>query len=257
MDGTFPKVSLLFTEARSLHSNIMGCDYQISIWFPPDYPQPNVRYPVIYVTDPELHNGFLSCMFLGFMLEKLMPMCLLVGVGRQGVSTLDQWNTARNIDMVPPEDTAYPQARGAEYLDFFRKELIPFVESTYPVDPADRCLVGFSRGGEFTLYALMKDPELFQRYFVGSGVWDRISPLFLDLEEKLAEQRKSLPARVFFTVGSKESTFLPYVCQMAEALKRRNYAGLWVDTLIVEGESHLTSGPQAWSVGIRALYKKL
>jgi uncharacterized protein len=260
MNTKLPKASVWYTEVRDLHSTIMGLDYEISTWFPPGYPQPNLKYPVMYVTDPEIHMGFLSSMILGFIVEKCMPAILIVGVGRKGISTLEEWDRARGIDMTPPEDPAdVPQKnkRGADFLGLFKKELIPLVESTYPVDPGDRCLTGFSKGGCFTLYALLNEPDLFQRYFVGSGIWERLLPMFLDYEEKLAKQRTSLPIRAFFSVGSLESNFLPFCLQFTDALSRRNYSDLCLDTLTIEGETHLSSKPVALSVGLRALYKPL
>jgi len=256
MSTELPRASLWYTEVQNLHSTIMGCDYQISTWFPTGYPQPDIHYPVIYMTDPELHLGFISTMIQGFMWDGKMPAAIMVGVGRQGISTFEEWSNARDIDMAPPEDPdVATQKRAADYLSFFRKELIPFVETIYPVNPGDRCLAGFSRGGEFTLFALLHDPELFQRYFVGSGIWKSMLPHYLSYEEQLAEQRKSLPVHAFFSVGSLEDDKVPYFHQFIDVLRHRNYAGLCLDTLIVEGENHLTSGPTAWSRGMRALYK--
>lgn len=256
MSVVLPRASLWYTEVRNLHSTIMGCDYQVSTWFPTGYPQPDHHYPVIYMTDPELHLGFISTMIQGFMWAGQMPATLMVGVGRQGISTFQEWAHARDIDMTPPEDPdVTTQKRAADYLTFFRDELIPYVEAIYPADPGDRCLAGFSRGGEFTLYALLHDPELFQRYFVGSGIWKNMLPHFLAYEERLAKQRKSLPGSVFFSVGSLEEDQVPALCHFTDVLNRRNYAGLCLETLIVEGEDHLTSGAAAWSRGMRAVYK--
>ncbi len=257
MDTRLPKASLWYTEVQDLHSSIMDADYQVSTWFPPDYPKPGFKYPVIYMNDPEINFGFISTMIVGFIWNGQMPPAIMVGMGHVGVSTYQKWSDARDVDMTPPEDELdIPQKRAAEYLAFFRKELIPFVEAKYPVDPGDRCLAGFSRSGEFTLYALLHDPELFQRYFIGSGLWNSMLPHFLSYEERLAKQRNSLPAHVFFSAGSLESDQAPYLCQFIEVLRSRNYAGLFLDSLIVEGEDHLTSGPTAWSVGMRALYKQ-
>lgn len=87
------------------------------------------------------------------------------------VSTYDEWSKARGIDFTPPEDPDIaPPKRAADFLSYLKNELIPFVKTIYPVDPTDRCLVGYSWGGEFTLYALLHEPDLFQRYFIGSAI---------------------------------------------------------------------------------------
>lgn len=66
-------------------------------------------------------------------------------------------------------------------------------------------------------------------------------PHYLSYEERLAEQRKSLPVHAFFSVGSLETDQVPYFHQFIEVLKRRNYEGLRLDTLVVEGEKHATA----------------
>ena len=104
----------------------------------------------------------------------------------------------------------FKDRRAPDFLRFLKNELIPFIESTYPADPADRCLAGYSWGGQFSIYSLFHEPDLFQKYFIGSGIWEHNLPDYLAYEEQLARQRKSLPVRAFFSVGSLEDDQVPY-----------------------------------------------
>ena len=162
MAHSLPLATILSTEVRNFPSTIMGIDYQISTWFPPDYPKPGTKYPVIYLTDGEVLLGQIAPMILFLIYGGMVPECLIVGLGHH-VSNFEEWAKARDIDYDPPENPEGEpgQKRADDFLSFLKKELIPFIETTYPVDPTDRCLAGFSSGGMFTLYALLHEPDLF------------------------------------------------------------------------------------------------
>lgn len=255
MDSSLPRATLLYTEVRSFHSTIMGDEYQISTWFPPDYPHSGQIYPVIYLLDPELNLGLVSSLVLGAIWDHALPTCLIVGVGHD-VSTYDEWYRARSIDYTPEEDPDItPPKRAADFLSFLKTELIPLIEATYPVDPANRCLAGYSGGGEFTLYALLHEPDLFQRYFIASAIWENMFPHYLAYEQRLADRRTSLPVRALFSVGSLEADQVPWFHQFLDVLNQRQYDDLCLETLVVEGETHATAGAVAWSQGLRTLYR--
>ena len=211
MVASLPRASLMNTEVRNMHSTTMGMDYQISTWYPPGYPKAGYRYPVIYLLDADVALGWICWLVLGFIWEGVLPDCLIVGVGHD-ISTLDEWEHVREIDFTPAgyPNPSHPQ-KAAEFLSFFKKELIPFIETSYPVDPTDRCLTGYSSGGKFTLYALLHEPDLFQRYFIGSVVWKNMLPQSLSYEQQLSEQRKSLPVHVFFSIGEQEKDHIAVV----------------------------------------------
>lgn len=262
MITSLPRATLLFSEARSFPSSIMGVTYQISTWFPPNYPEANRRYPVIYLLDGESSLGLVSGIAFGLIWDQVIPDCLIVGVGHD-VDTMEEWWQARAVDLNPPEnpEVAAPEwmrpfknRRAPDFLRFLKNELIPFIESTYQADPADRCLAGYSWGGQFSIYALFHEPELFQRYFIGSGIWEHMLPDYLAYEEQLARQRKSLPVRAFFSVGSLEDDQAPYFPQFIEALKRRNYDDFCLESLVIEGAGHGSGGAVAYIQGLRALY---
>jgi uncharacterized protein len=161
LDASLPRATLINTEVRTMHSTVMGLDYQISTWYPPGYPKAGFRYPGIYLLDGETMLGQIIPMVLGFIWEQMAPDCLIVGVGHD-FSTIEEWAKAREIDFTLPE---YQENglhnRADDFLSFMKTELIPMIDATFPVDPTDRCLAGYSCGGEFTLYTLLHEPELF------------------------------------------------------------------------------------------------
>jgi uncharacterized protein len=257
-----PRATLLFSETRSFPSSIMGVNYQISTCFPQNYPEANRKYPVIYLLDGETFIGLVSGIVSGLIWGQVIPDCLIIGIGHD-INTLDEWWSARAVDLNPPENpkVAYPtwmhpfrNRRAPDFLRFIKNELIPFIETTYQADPTERCLAGYSWGGQFGIYSLFHEPELFQKYFIGSGIWEHMLPDYLAYEEQLARQRKSLPVRAFFSVGSLEDDQAPYFPQLIEALKHRNYDDFCMESLVIEGANHGSGAALAYIQGLRALY---
>lgn len=253
MDASLPRATILNTEVRNFPSAIMGRDYLISTWFPPDYPKPGHKYPVIYQLDAEFVLGMIVPMVFFLSAEQWIPDCIIVGVGHD-VQTVDEWLKAREIDFLPETPDSTSPHRASDFLSFIQNELIPMVETTYPTDPTDRCLAGYSWGGVFSVYALLHEPDLFHRYLIGSAWGESFLPLYLAYEEQLAEKRNSLPVHIFFSVCSLEDDFMRFG-RFLEAFKRRNFTGLRMDTMVIEGEKHSSGVPFAFSYGFKALYK--
>lgn len=80
-------------------------------------------------------------------------------------------------------------------------------------------------------------------------------PHFISYEQELAKKRSSLPVHAFFSVGGLEEDIVPGFHQFIERLKGRNYAGLCLDTLVDEGEGHLSTSPTAFCKGFKTIYK--
>jgi uncharacterized protein len=86
---------------------------------------------------------------------------------------------------------------------------LPFVESTYRADPAERSLYGYSSGGFFVLYALYNHPGLFHRYLCGSGIAPADMPYLLSHDGKLASRDACSAVDLYFSIGGLEAETLP------------------------------------------------
>jgi uncharacterized protein len=263
MNTSRPRATLLYTEANSFFSSIMETSYKISTWFPSSYPEDGRKYPIIYLLDGEALIGLVSGIVSGLIWGQVIPDCLVVGVGHD-INTFDEWWEARAVDFNPPENPkiVYPEwmqsftnRRAPDFLRFLKNELIPFIESTYPADPTDRCLAGYSLGGQFSVYSLFHEPELFQKYFIGSCIWEHMLPEYLSYQEQLAQKRKSLPVHAFFSVGSLEDDQAPYFPKFIDTLQHCNYDNFRMESLVLEGENHQSGMAAAYIQGLRALYK--
>ena len=107
----------------------------------------------------------------------------------------------RDSEYCPWPGWCTPDARGAVYAGFVVDTVIPFVESTLPVDP-DRSatgVMGSSLGGLISLYLFLIYPERFG--FVGSmSTAAAYIPEFWDL----LEQTPLPEGRVYLDIGTNE-----------------------------------------------------
>ena len=146
---------------------------------------------------------------------------------------------------------------GKKFLKFIDEELSPFVETKYRVKKSDRAICGFSYGGLFALYTLFNKPKLFNRYLVGSPsfLWD--SGILFDYEKKYFVKSSDLPVKLFMSVGSLEiqKSFINPLNNFTQILNSRKYQGLEMISIILEDETHYSSYGNAFTKGIRWLFK--
>ena len=57
MEQALPRSTILLTQARSLRSNIVGDEYETSIWLPPRYETADKAYPTLFVLDSPIVFG--------------------------------------------------------------------------------------------------------------------------------------------------------------------------------------------------------
>lgn len=143
-----------------MSSKVLGEERKILIQLPRSYQQNKERkYPVIYQIDgPRLIEQAKQTLEVSVR-NNLAPEVIIVGIA----------NTSRSRDLVPYVDKGrdFPQGGSDKFLDFFEKELIPYVDQNYRTQPF-KILSGHSFGGLFTVYALYTRPDLFQAHFAFS-----------------------------------------------------------------------------------------
>lgn len=249
------RVTLPFTEVHQLHSSETGRDYDIYIRLPDGYEQDSgKRYPVIYSLDGQWDFKMLDSICGGLVYDKFMPEVIIVGITYSGENT--DYGELRAKDYTPVRDLYFGGAGdGPKFLAFLKEQLIPFIESTYRADPSQRVLMGSSFGGTFTLYALFSDPNLFQGYLAGSPVVVYGNRFAFKQEEEYASSHTELPVRLVITVGGAEELKYP-VEEFMQVLRERNYQGLALETLTVEGEAHASNKPESYNRGLRFLFQK-
>ena len=105
------------------------------------------------------------------------------------------------------------------------------------------------------MHAFLRYPETFHRFVVGSPAlgWD--DDATIKYERELEEGRPSHPMKLFMSIASDDIPNTAGVEQMAETLKRRDYADLDVIFTRFEGQIHDTINAITITQGLRAVFK--
>lgn len=244
-------------------------DYRLIVSLPDGYKAGDTtRYPVLYLLDGYIFMPIVASTQRFFVMGEEAPKVITVGISYP-ISEEKELHQRRTYDYTPTVDkkttdeiAAYfkvPIESGgaASFLQTIREDIIPFVDKNFKTS-RDRALCGHSFGGLFGVYTLLHAPELFNRYLISSPSlpWDNES-LFNDEDQVYKSGRKVLPARVYFSMGGKETDFMlvPYK-RMLQNLQDRHYEGLVIESRVEDHETHTSVVPVAFAQGLKAIYRQ-
>lgn len=271
------KFSIENTEQLEIFSEEINQRFRINVGFPPNYSTENKKYPVVYVTDAGANFGGLMSSLPLMQLVNDLPHFILVGIDYVS-DGLNDFMSLRNRDLTPTNDSVWmtnqkdlykifgdlPEvdAGGAkEFLEFINNKVKPLINDSYHTDESDQTYCGFSLGGLFGLFTLFTSPQSFNRYVIGSpSIWwdDRH---ILEVEKEYSKNTKNLPAKVFLSIGSLEEEpegidfkMVTNVKSLSKTLKKRNYQGLSVNTVILQDETHCSGIAATLNRGLRDVF---
>ncbi len=216
---------------HALYSNFVKDSFDILVGLPlgydPDKPQ---TYPAAYHLDGGDNDD--HYVIRNLMTDKLVPQVITIGIGY--VSSNDQ----RFRD--------YQGGFDKFYL-FMKNELIPFIESHYKTDPANRTLYGYSLGGLACMqtlykYADDKDEMPFRGFVSGSpSLWYKLGNgrFNYEHEKRLYEACKILPVNLYMCMGSEEGpSMVPHFEKMTSILTSRHYQEFNFVSVLNQGKNH-------------------
>lgn len=182
---------------EEIKSDILGEQRTLLIHLPQAY-DPSRNYPVMYVLDGSSQDFRMAGIAEMLNRAEVVQDMIIVGVP----------NIDRNRDLTPHyilQDTDSEDfGKGDKFLSFLIDEVIPFIESKYPVNQY-RMLAGHSRGGLYTFYAYLEQPKIFDAYFCFSPAFWRDNSVILEkTEEFYSSVRKENPF-IFMSLGTEEN----------------------------------------------------
>lgn len=295
MPGTEPSlaVTLPNTDYLELDSAHVGARFAIWVTRPVGYDRSDgARYPALYVTDGNVSAAMLSpyAEHTAFDLISAFQPYVQVTVGYTAAEA-GNWLTLRNRDLVPADEPAPPSmiaavaadaeaggwtqeehdeyirsihdGRAGQFLAFLEDELRPVVEDRYRIQPKTCGLFGYSYGGLFSLYALMRQSPMFHRYGAGSpGVLSPESQIFR-LEQDIARRGQPFDdVQLHLTVNELEITGRSHIyrdlgiqfARMVDTLYLSNHEGLEFTARILPSDSHMTGFTQSFLTYLRDCY---
>jgi predicted alpha/beta superfamily hydrolase len=254
------EATISMTEVTTLHSPAVGRDYRIYVALPLSYSRNSSEiYPVVYLLDGDLLFGALTDPTRLLQSRGELPELIIVGIGYGTLwEDTDKIKRLREIDYTPK---ATPDRGAEKFLEFIQQDLFPYIDANYRTDPTDRTIAGISYGGLFPLYVLFDAPETFSRYIaVSPSLWWADRMIFKH-EEAFADVHSDLPVKLFLAVGGLEeqqwydSRMVSNLIEFHKRLEDRNYAGLDMEMVVMDDETHHSVFPGAISRGLRSVFR--
>lgn len=242
------------TQLLSIHSSIVGQDYDLYVNIPRNYRDTARTFPVFYLLDAQYDFPLINGVYGEQYYDGFVPDMITVGITWAGEHP--NYDSLRTRDYTPTSIKQVPYAGNApKFLAFIKNELIPFIASKYRVDKTDRGLMGSSLGGLFTLYAMFHETDLFTRYVLTSPalMWD--NNVLYKYEEAYHAKNTRLPVKLFMAIGGLEGSDAMFG-RFADLLRSRDYQGLQMETKVLEGMGHSGSKPEGFARGLQWVFAK-
>lgn len=222
-------------QSLSINSKITNTTYPLGVYLPPASAGPRSALPVLYVLDGE--SWFDTMVNI---VEASKTRVIIVAINTAGM---------RSRDFVPNNSCTTGGGGQVLYLDFLRRELLPYIESTIGGDPRQRLLFGHSHGGSFALYALYAQApgeHAFKSYLsVDASIGCMVSEVY-GWDQAYAAAHAELPVRLHLSYASAGNVvanvaFVPVIEQhhyTRLAFRQQGYSGTHggiVPTAFTEG----------------------
>jgi predicted alpha/beta superfamily hydrolase len=225
-----------------VHSAKLGRDFRLVVSAPSGpLVAPGRKLPAIYALD----GGYGVAGPMGRMMAWSVAMSpayvVEVGYPERGDDTADHW---RNTDLLFREADVDGRRGGggaAAFQAFLARELRPFLEARYPLDPKAAVLFGHSFGGLFAANVLASAPASYAGYIIASpSVWADPS-----VPQALAAAAPHLGStRVYLAVGGgEEARMTDGLDQVARALATPGSTAK-VERHVFAGATHIGYYPQ-------------
>ena len=202
------QVCLENTELFSISSEyVKGETYMIQVGLPMGYAASDKSYPVFYITDGDISfgmtKGIADLLMMGREIQEIIIVGISYGKG------LKYRQEKRGRDFIPGSDNLIAEGEytsGADnFIRFIQYELFPAINNNYRSIPDSSVIGGHSLGGLFNSYILFKQPELFNKYFIGSPLVNWGNNTILKLETEYFNRYKELNRTVYIYYGSLEN----------------------------------------------------
>ncbi len=128
----------------------------------------NKKHDVIYVLDGETVVNVVSPIHRIASDWTLTNRCIIVGIDNKFVDGV----VMRNRDLLPTHmKRSSSSGKADNYLAFIKDELMLHIDKTYSTSK-NNTLIGHSHGGTFTIYSMLKEPNLFNAYIaIDPSLW--------------------------------------------------------------------------------------
>jgi uncharacterized protein len=233
----------------TIESKILGEERTLWLRLPASYGRAGAHYPTLYLTDGDAQMLHTVSTVAFLERQGRIPEMIVVGVNNTD-RTRDLTPSAASLPRPDGVPRQFPTAGGAgNFLAFFEKELIPWVEANYRTHPF-RVFAGHSFGGLFAVNALATRPELFRGLIAASPSLQWDEDLVIVKTASLFASRKSLPVTIHVTAGAEADNLVSSVRRFERLARRKAPKDFRISTGYHDDEDH-------GSITLRTLYEGL
>lgn len=240
------------THIFEIENELTGRNHEIIVTLPGSYKDSvNKHYPVLYYVDAYWDTPLLNSIHGNLVYDNVIPELIMIGFSYPGEDA--NYGELRSKDLPPTLS-----GEADKFLEFIEKVIIPKIDGEYRTDKNNRAVSGNSLGGLFTLYAMYKKQNLFNRFISISPavMWD--NNYLFNTDNKYAEQTEILKGRLFLSYGGDE--YLPFrnpIIEFQKQIAAKNYNGLDLLNFNIEGERHTGVKAEGYSRGLRWVFKDI
>lgn len=238
-------------EQKSMLSTSLGEQREYLIHLPRSYKsKPNKRYPVIYVLDgssQDMHTAASASLMANI---GVIPEVIVVGI-----PNID--GKGRQRDYTPPgmrqdiDEKNSHEGSADKFLAFIRNELVPEIDKSYRTTPS-RTLAGNSRGGLFVIYAITKEPTLFDAYIANSPALWRDNDEMVRRFNRFLKEDGAIERSLFLSLGSDENDKMKAAFErIVAALQQHAPATLRWHSQLTIGGTHGNNAELSTPVALR------
>ncbi len=231
----------------SIFSNTLKEYRDFQVVLPQDYKSGSQdKYEVLYILDGEWYMEQVPFIYDFVVSAGFAPQSIFVLIP----NTYIENNNLRSRDFSPSKIASWPGSGGADnFHSFLKNELIPYIDKSYPSN-GKKSLLGSSLSGMFTVYAFVKEPQLFES-FIASDPWLRwdnnhVSKLAIDNILNLSKSNSTL-----FIAGVKNSYKTTGIKKFDSILKSSNPLNPLWKIVPYTNETHYSVQHKAFYDGIR------
>ncbi|WP_462248866.1 alpha/beta hydrolase [Ekhidna sp.] len=182
---------------ETIDSEILEEQRNLLIHLPTQF-DPSKTYPVMYVLDGSSQDFRIAGIAEILSRAGVINDMIIIGIP----------NTDRNRDLTPhyifQKTDGERLGEGDQFLKFLVNEVIPFIESQYPTN-GYRMLAGHSRGGLFTFYAYLEQPEVFDALFCFSPSFWRDNTIIFEKSQQFYSADREEHPFIYMSLGTEEN----------------------------------------------------
>jgi len=235
-----------------MESETIGRDFHLFVMLPAGYEQHREQsYPTVYVLDGGALYPLLVAYYRYLNFGEEVPDAIIVGISYGSDS--HEGGNYRSTDFTAESDERSYWGGAGTFQSFLKDEVMPYIEHNFRSRPDRRVIFGQSIAGQFVLYTALTEPNLFWGHIASNPALHRNLPFFLQAHG--ATSSSAEPSRLFVASGSDdEPEYRLPALKWMDHWSGADETPWELETMILDGHSHMSAPPASFRHGMRWLF---